>query len=118
MRALIRSLLLIGLVLGFVTGSVAMASAHYQMRGAGQIVICTGFGATTITLDANGNPVDDKRILCPECTPALAALTETTTPLPVLTGTLTPVTYVRRDIPMPAPEAPVHRHSRAPPVPV
>lgn len=115
MRVL-RLLNLISLVLVLVTGSVAMASARHQMRGAGEVVICTGYGLTTITVDAQGNRIPGQVILCPDCVPGLAALTDTAVALPETPGTLTPVAYARIDLPMPTPAAPAHSQSRAPPV--
>ena len=114
MRAL-RLLNLISLVLVLVTGSVAMASARHQMRGAGAVVICTGYGLTTITVNAEGNRIPGQVILCPDCMPALAALTDTALPLGSRPGVLTPIVYAPIDREMPAPDAPVHHPSRAPP---
>lgn len=114
MRVL-RLVNLISLVLVLVAGSVAMASAS---RSSGEVVICTGYGLTTIVLDADGNPVESLPILCPDCVPGLAALTDTMVILSETPGTLTPVRYARIDLPMPKPEAPGLRRSRAPPVAV
>ena len=117
MRVL-RLVNLISLVLVLVAGSVAMASARHQMRASGEVVICTGYGLTTIVLDADGTPVESLPILCPDCVPGLAALTDPMVILSETPGTLTPVRYARIDLPMPKPEAPGLRRSRAPPVAV
>ena len=102
-----------------VGGSFAMASARHQARAVGQTVVCTGYGVTTITIDAQGNPVPDgPMILCPDCVPALAALTDTVTPLFSAPSRLVPVRYARRVTLVHQPEAPVHAQSRAPPVTV
>lgn len=111
----LRTLSLIGLVLVLVSGSVTMAVARHQPRAVGEVELCTGYGPATITLDAQGNPVGP-RILCPDCTPALAALTEAAPPLSAAPGTLTPLRFAPRVITAQraAPATPFH--SRAPPV--
>ncbi|MCB1410283.1 MAG: hypothetical protein KDK22_12555 [Rhodobacteraceae bacterium] len=111
-----RALQLVLLVLLLVCGSYTMASARHQARAVGQTVVCTGYGVTTITIDAQGNPVPDgPMILCPDCVPALAALTDSVTPLIRAPSRLTPVRYARRVTLVHQPEAPVHWLSRAPP---
>lgn len=74
MRSL-KSLCLFGLCLALTVGSVTMAVARSQsavLAGAGTFVICTGYGVTTITLDADGNPVGPVHP-CPDCLAGLAA---------------------------------------------
>ena len=110
-----RALTLIGLVLVLVTGSVAMTTARHQLQTVGEVVICSGYGLTTITLDTEGNPTGP-RILCPDCVPAFAALTDTPVPVVQTPGTLTPIHFASHEIPAPPPPAPVHSLSRAPPV--
>ncbi|PKP68812.1 MAG: hypothetical protein CVT82_13845 [Alphaproteobacteria bacterium HGW-Alphaproteobacteria-4] len=56
------------LVLG--ASSVTMAVARGQTRAAGEIVICSGYGLTAITVDAAGNPVSTVHI-CPDMALAL-----------------------------------------------
>ena len=70
-----------------------------------------------VALDADGKPTSP-RVLCPDCTPALAALTDAPPPLGAAPGTLTPLRFAARVIlaPRAAPATPFH--SRAPPVPV
>ena len=114
--AALRLLNLISLVLVLVTGSVAMASARHQRLGSGEMVICTGYGVTTIRVDAEGNRIPGQVILCPDCMPALAALTDTVQRLGERPGLLTPLVHAPVDREMPAPGAPVHHPSRAPPV--
>jgi len=47
--------------------SVTMAVARGQMRDAtGTMVLCTGAGAVTVQVDANGEPVGPAHI-CPDC---------------------------------------------------
>ena len=112
-----RALSLIFLVLVLVSGAVTMASARHQMRAVGQTIVCTGYGITTITLDAHGNPVPaGPLILCPDCVPALAALTDATHPLAPAPTRAAPMHFGQRNVTPFAPDAPVHCHSRAPPV--
>lgn len=113
----LRALSLFGLVLVLVSGSVTMALARHQPRAVGETVICTSYGLATLALDADGKPTSP-RVLCPDCTPALAALTDAPPPLGAAPGTLTPLRFAARVIlaPRAAPATPFH--SRAPPVPV
>lgn len=68
---------LCGLFLALVLSltSVTMAVARGQMTGAMTLELCDGHGGTaTVTLDADGNPVDSTQH-CPDCliaTPAPA----------------------------------------------
>ncbi|MCW1931522.1 hypothetical protein [Pararhodobacter zhoushanensis] len=110
-----RALTLFGLVLVLVTGSVAMATARHQLRTVGEVVICSGYGLTSISVDAEGNPTGP-RILCPDCVPAFAALTDPALPIAERAGTLNPIRFASREIAAPPPPAPVHSWSRAPPV--
>lgn len=66
---------LFALFLSFVLaiGSVSMAVAHGQMPMGDTITICTEGGTTSITLDANGNPVSPALHLCPDCLSATSA---------------------------------------------
>ncbi len=113
----LRALSLTFLVLVLAAGSVTMASARHQARAVGETVICTGYGIATISLDAEGNPTGPL-ILCPDCVPALAALTDAVTPGPQAPSRLTPLRFARRDISAVVPVTPVHHQPRAPPVPV
>ena len=45
--------------------SLTMAVARGQTRVAGEIVICTGYGLTTVSVDENGDPVGPVH-LCPD----------------------------------------------------
>ncbi|THD81523.1 hypothetical protein E7811_16585 [Aliigemmobacter aestuarii] len=46
--------------------SVTMAVARGQATGGEAMVICSGYGVVTITLDEDGNPVGPVH-LCPDC---------------------------------------------------
>ena len=52
--------------------SQQMAMARGTMKdAAGQVVLCTGHGIKTVTIDHNGDPIDVVHI-CPDCTLTLA----------------------------------------------
>lgn len=113
-----RALSLVGLILVLVSGSVSMAGARMLARGADTLVICTGYGLVTITLDADGNPVESAPVPCPDALPAMAALTGATPPLPAPPGAVTPLRHALRAAVAPVLPAPAPRPARAPPVPV
>ncbi|TVS03280.1 MAG: hypothetical protein EA407_07645 [Rhodobacteraceae bacterium] len=47
-------------------GSVTHALARHQAQGAETLVICTGYGLVQITIDADGNKVE-QTLPCPDC---------------------------------------------------
>lgn len=59
--------------------SLTMAVARGQTRVAGEFVICTGYGITTIQVDENGEPVGPVH-LCPDMVLGLMAALDTPTP--------------------------------------
>ncbi|MCC5962953.1 MAG: hypothetical protein JJU09_07485 [Rhodobacteraceae bacterium] len=63
--------LMLALTLGL--GSLMHALARHQAAGAQTMVICTGYGLVQITLDANGNPVEQS-LPCPDCVLGAGAL--------------------------------------------
>ncbi|MDP1667939.1 hypothetical protein [Phaeovulum sp.] len=65
------------LVLG--ASSVTMAIARGQTRAAGEVVICSGYGLTTIHLDAAGNLVESV-LICPDMALAMFVAPETAPP--------------------------------------
>lgn len=69
-----RFKLLIGIVAALVLAmtSMTMAVARGQARVAGEVVICTGYGVTTISVDAEGNPTGPVH-LCPDMVLAMMA---------------------------------------------
>jgi hypothetical protein len=76
MLKLFRPLGLVMLCLALVAGSVSMAVARGQAaamsNGGTTIVICSGYGVLSITLDDQGNPVGPVHP-CPDCLAGLAA---------------------------------------------
>lgn len=69
----LRSVLGLSLALVLVATSLSLAAARGQPMPAGEIVICSGMGLQTISVDAEGNPVGAAHI-CPDGIAALAAL--------------------------------------------
>ena len=60
--------------------SVTMAVARGQEPMGQTLTLCTEDGTTTVTLDANGNPVSAHVHLCPDC---LSAVTSADLPGPL-----------------------------------
>ncbi|MEO9650802.1 MAG: hypothetical protein ABJ360_06290 [Roseobacter sp.] len=58
------------LALMLVLTGQSMAVARGSMAAAGQMVICTGVGTTTVYIDAEGNPTAAPHV-CPECIASL-----------------------------------------------
>lgn len=54
------------LVLALGLASVTMAVARANAAGATQIILCSGYGVATVTLDADGNPTGPLHP-CPDC---------------------------------------------------
>ena len=75
MRRLIHRPLALALALVLAASSVTMAVARGQTRVAGEVVICSGYGLTTISVDAAGRPVDSVHI-CPDMVLAMFAAPE------------------------------------------
>lgn len=59
--------------------SLTMAVARGQTRIAGEIVICSGYGITTISVDENGDPVGPVHI-CPDMVLGMMAALEVPAP--------------------------------------
>ncbi|GAB4270560.1 MAG: hypothetical protein Kow0013_22830 [Pararhodobacter sp.] len=113
---LIRAFSLIWMVLVLATGSVTHAMARHQVHAVDQVVICTGYGVVTVSVDADGNPTGPI-LPCPDSVPAAmavdAGIADLVLAAPV---TLTPVRFVLASRLAPVDGAPVHTLSRAPPV--
>jgi len=97
----LRSFAMLALCLALVAGSVTTAVARGQVtalnRGGVTLVLCSGFGYRTVSLDARGNPLGPLHP-CPDC---LAGLSAYIAPEPSL---LRPQTLVAREVqPVPAP---------------
>ena len=69
--------------------SQQMAMARGTMKdAAGQVVLCTGHGIKTVTIDHNGDPIDVVHI-CPDCALTLAEV------LPALAMATLPAIHMR-----------------------
>ncbi len=110
-RARLISLLL-ALTLGFATVGVGVARG--QAPVAGQMVLCTGLGAITTSVDADGNPVE-RHGLCPDAALVfLAAVGEA--PQAALQAELSLAWLDRPAVTQaPTPHRPLTRGARAPP---
>ncbi|WP_209426454.1 hypothetical protein [Pararhodobacter sp. SW119] len=96
-----RALTLSFLVLVLSLASVTMALARHQARPVDAVVLCTGYGMVTVSLDAEGRPTGPV-LPCPECTPPMAGLTGETGALPGPAVRLVAVDFDRRARPAPA----------------
>jgi hypothetical protein len=65
-ETLLRPLSALLLSLTLVVTAGAMGAARGQAQVAGQIVICTGQGVVTVSVDENGAPTGPAHI-CPDC---------------------------------------------------
>lgn len=89
MRRLFHALLCLLLTLAFVLSGALRSDA--ALGGVTEMVICGDGGATTILLDAQGNPVEGKRCCdCVKCLPSLTFLPE-----PAVVLRAAPVRFVR-----------------------
>lgn len=72
---MLRTPRLLALLLAFVLGLSAVGAGHARghAQTAGAIVICTGEGAVTVLVDAEGRPVE-RKVLCPDCVLSLLAI--------------------------------------------
>lgn len=72
---LFRALSTAFLVLALVAGSVLHAHTSGLPRAVGVAELCVGLDARTVAIDGRGQPVEHSAVHCPDCLPALAALT-------------------------------------------
>lgn len=72
MRSAFRLSFSLFVVFVLAASSVTMAAARGQTRTAGELVICSGYGLTTIYIDDNGRPSRTVHI-CPDMVLALIA---------------------------------------------
>lgn len=84
-RSLAMVLLCLALVASSVTMAVARSQAAAMSAGVFTAEICSGYGVTTITLDADGNPVGPVHP-CPDCLAGLAAYLPPSLPQPLAAG--------------------------------
>lgn len=94
---------------------VGLGVAQGKAPAAGQVVICSGQTVTTITVDADGNPVEETH-LCPDAGLLLAVAAATPAPAPASLRFVAPALPVPQAGPtVPPAETPP---ARAPPFPV
>ncbi|MGY6705591.1 hypothetical protein [Roseinatronobacter sp.] len=72
MFKLMRSLSGVALALSLALASIGFVQARHLAAGAQTLVICTGYGLVSITIDADGNPVEHT-LPCPDCVMTVAA---------------------------------------------
>ena len=97
--------------------SIGFAQARHQAAGQHSMVICTGYGLVTITLDADGTPVT-QALPCPDILVAAQGVLADVPALPRLAARRAAPAQPARDA-LHHPFAAGHwHHPRAPPVPV
>ncbi|MCC5959173.1 MAG: hypothetical protein JJU08_07510 [Rhodobacteraceae bacterium] len=82
MFKLMRSLSVVALALSLALASIGFVQARHLAAGAQTLVICTGYGLVSITIDADGNPVEHT-LPCPDCVMTVAAGLPASVLLPV-----------------------------------
>ncbi|MGP3699147.1 hypothetical protein [Rhodobacter sp. NSM] len=114
---MLRALLACVLSLVLAAASLTVAEARARAALSQQIVICTGYGVTTITLDSEGRPSGPLHP-CPDCLSGLGLCTLPASPepagVPLLRGDILPVAPA---VPLVAADSPVPR-ARDPPASV
>lgn len=116
MMPILRLFFSFALALSVGLGSLTQAVARHQAQGAETLVICTGYGLVQVTIDADGNKVE-QTLPCPDCLLSALAL------LPAQDRPAHPATVMARLQPGPSSRLPTFERgfwprSRAPPVPV
>ncbi|MBR3371683.1 MAG: hypothetical protein IKG52_13735 [Rhodobacteraceae bacterium] len=76
MKRLLRSFSGFALALCLALASIGFVQARHLAAGAQTLVICTGYGLVSVTIDADGNPVEHM-LPCPDCImPVVAGLAD------------------------------------------
>lgn len=73
MQTRLRHISALMLACALALASIGFAQARHHAGDAQTLVICTGYGLVSITIDADGNPVE-QTMPCPDCVLALHAL--------------------------------------------
>ncbi|MDD7971839.1 hypothetical protein [Roseinatronobacter alkalisoli] len=77
MTNLARTLSVVALALSLALAGIGFVQARHLAAGAQTLVICTGYGLVSITIDADGNPVE-QTVPCPDCVvTVIAGLSDT-----------------------------------------
>ena len=111
---MIRLLSLTLALLIAVTSQQMAIARGVTTNAAGQVILCTGQGVVTVTLDANGDPIEPAHI-CPDCALSL---------LDVVAGYSAPAPWVIHSSTLvqtivdklQSPTVPPVAHARGPPV--
>lgn len=116
MTKAIRPYLAFALACLVALASVSHALARHQAHGATTMVICTSYGLVQITLDSDGNPVEQSPH-CPDCMLSHAAHLPDTpvTACPAASSTIITTSQNTHHDPR---AAGLWQQSRAPPFPV
>jgi hypothetical protein len=111
----LRSAFSLLLALTLAVASVGFTQARHMAAGAQTMVICTGYGLVQITIDENGDPVEQS-VPCPDCVVAQLALAPDAAPVlrPVLVNPQT--LWTLRDTLRTIPAAGNWHSPRAPPL--
>jgi hypothetical protein len=105
--------LILALVLALASQTMAVARTHAAQPGL-TMVICSGYGVTTVTLDADGNPTGPVHP-CPDCLSGLALALPAATGTPAMPQTRARAVPVRASAPLPPAWRPV-APARGPPL--
>ena len=97
------------LALILMVSSLQMAIARHALMPVDHMVICSGEGAYTIAIDAEGNPTGEVHY-CPECIASALTAIETSAPEVAAVNAAKPLT-----LETPAPSLPVVQAACAPP---
>ncbi len=95
METVLRAYVGFALALCIALGSISHAQARNQAHGATTMVICTGYGLVRITMDVDGNPVE-QTLPCPDCVLSFAALPTEPTPKKTSIGASQSVVFAAR----------------------
>jgi hypothetical protein len=109
-----RALSLIVLVLTLTVSGVSASMARHNAPAVGDMVLCTGGGMISVSVDAEGRPTGPM-LPCPDCLPPMAALAGNAGALAGPETRVAPLAHALRDLPGPEAAAPVHHPPRGPP---
>ncbi len=94
--------------------SLTMAVARGQARVAGEVVVCTGYGVTTLQVDANGRPTGAAH-LCPDMVLGMMAALDSWPPALIRPESIGSVAFFAQPSYIVSRDGPMMR-ARSPPV--